>query len=136
RGCAPKNEPKKNLSLEIQSVEVQPQATRVKIVVSALVEPVDFDFPVYRLSSGRWLINETGRAYLIDPECREYRLKDRKAIDGFQIPLYGRIKLKPEQPFEAILVFPRISEQARVGMLVYDGQTLPFMLGVEGRGIK
>ncbi|MGH9841463.1 MAG: hypothetical protein ACREEM_22140 [Blastocatellia bacterium] len=131
--CAPKNTAEGNLPLAIRSVTHEAQATKVTIVAAAVGEPVDFHLPVYRLSSGRWLINGTGRSYLLDEDCREYKLKDRKSQPGFEIPLEGLIRLKAEQRFEAVLVFPRVSERSRVGMLVYDGRSLALVFGPESR---
>lgn len=92
-------------------------ATHVRLVAYVLDEAVDFDLPVYRLSAGRWLINEKGRAYLLDEQCREFKLKDRKSYSSSfgeqQIPLDGRIRLSPGQAFEATLVFHRLSDQTR-----------------------
>ncbi len=115
-----------NPSLAIQSVTLEPQATKVILTISAMNKAVEFHLPVYRLSSGRWLINGKGRAYLLDEECREYKLKDRKSLPRYEIPLEGRIALKENQRFEAVLVFPRVSDRSRVGMLVYDGRSFPF----------
>jgi hypothetical protein len=104
----------------------------VRLVAYAMDEAVDFYLPIYRLSAGRWLINEKGRAYLLDERCREFKLKDRKMpsiSSGEQrVPLDGRIRLNPGQAFEATLVFPRLFDQTRIGALVYDGRVLPFTL--------
>ena len=131
--CAPQNAVEGDLRLAVKSVSHEPMATKVTITVAAIGEPVDFHLPVYRLSRGRWLINETGRAYLLDEECREYKLKDRKSLPGFEIPLEGRIRLKRERKFEAVLVFPRFSERSPAGMLIYDGRKLTFVTGIERR---
>jgi hypothetical protein len=135
-GCVPGEAAIEGWSMEIRSASRDETSTRVEIAVTATGEAVDFDLPVYRLSRGRWLINKSGqfgRAYLVDPTCREYKLKDRKAAPGREIPLDGRVRVTPGQPFEATLLFPRLPEETGVGMLVYNGQKLPFAIGVERR---
>jgi hypothetical protein len=122
--------------LAIESVVRDKNATRVRLIAYARDEAVDFYLPVYRMSAGRWLINEKGRVYLLDEQCREFRLNDAKPspgslsdfLGGEKIPPDGRIRLKPGQAFEATLVFPPLSDRARVGALIYDGRVLPFAL--------
>ncbi len=124
------------LRLTVESVRNAEDATRVRLVAYALDEAVDFHLPVYRLSAGRWLINEKGRAYLLDERCREFKLNDRKPsagsfAGGRQVPLDGIVRLNPGQAFEVTLVFPPMPDQTRVGALVYDGRVLPFTLNAE-----
>ncbi|HKQ80492.1 MAG TPA: hypothetical protein VJ810_42750, partial [Blastocatellia bacterium] len=100
---------------------------------------VDFYLPIYLLSAGRWVINEKGRAYLLNEQCREFKLYESKPSstsssifwEGGRIPQGGRIRLNPGQVFETTLVFPPLPDQTRVGALVYDGRFLPFTLLTE-----
>ncbi len=131
--CVAGAEPARGWEMKIRSVSVEEAATRVEIGIRAMEEAVQVDLPVYRLSRGRWLIGAAGRTYLVDATCREYKLKDRKAGPGREIPLEGRVRLRRGEEFEAVLLFPRLPDEARVGMLVYDGRKLPFAIGVAGR---
>ena len=135
--CAPQNEasePEGNLKLAIASIELKPNETSVRLVAYAPDEPANFDLPVYSLSSGRWLINEKGekgekgRAYLLDQQCREYKLKGRGSSFTQAIPQDGRIRLDAGQAFEATLSFPRLTDEAQIGVLVYGNRVLPFSL--------
>lgn len=125
-----------SLKLAVESVESGPKVTRVQLVAYARDEAVDFYLPVYRMSAGRWLINERGRAYLLDERCREFKLNDAKPspgstsefLGGEKIPKDGRIRLKPGQALEATLAFPPLPDRTRVGALIYDGRVLPFAL--------
>jgi hypothetical protein len=125
------------LKLAIAEVAHQPNATHVRLAGYATDEAVDFDLPAYRLSSGQWLINEKGRAYLLDERCREFKLKDRKPSSGVHggrpVRRDARIRLSPGQAFEATLIFPRLPDQTRMGVLVYDGRVVPFTLQAEAR---
>lgn len=122
------------LKLAIESVVNSANATQIRLVAFARNEAVDFYLPIYRLSAGRWLINEKGRAYLLNEQCREFKLNDSKPSSssasifwgGGQIPEAGRIRLNPGQAFEVTLFFPPLPGQSRVGALVYDGRLLPF----------
>src|SRR5215510_1328380 len=135
RSCWP-NDGESVAPLAVESVVSDKNATRVRLAAYARDEAVDFYLPVYRLSAGRWLINEKGRIYLLDERCREFKLNDAKPspgslsdfLGGEKIPPDGRIRLKPGQAFEATLVFPPLPDRARVGALVYDGRVLPFTL--------
>ena len=131
--CATEEARDEGWSMRIKSVSRDEAATRVEIAVTATKGAVDFDLPVYRLSRGRWLINQFGRAYLLDQDCREYKLKDRRAAPGREIPLDGKIRVTPSQPFEATLIFPRIPDASGVGLLVYNGRKLSFTIGIESR---
>ncbi|MBO0726695.1 MAG: hypothetical protein J2P52_13915 [Blastocatellia bacterium] len=120
--------------MAVESVVSDRRATSVRLVAYAPDEAMDFYLPIYRMSAGRWSINETGRAYLLDEQCREFRLNDNKPSPksslifwgGGRIPEGGRIRLKPGQVFETTLLFPPLPDQTRIGALVYDGRLLPF----------
>ena len=135
RSCWP-NDGESAAPLAVESVVSDKNATRVRLIAYARDEAVDFYLPVYRMSAGRWLINEKGRVYLLDERCRDFKLNDAKPspgslsdfLGGEKIPPDGRIRLKPGQAFEATLVFPPLLDRARVGALVYDGRVLPFAL--------
>jgi hypothetical protein len=135
RSCWP-NDGESSAPLAVESVVSDKNATRVRLIAYASDEALDFYLPVYRLSAGRWLINEKGRIYLLDEQCREFKLNDAKPspgslsdfLGGEKIPPDGRIRLKPGQAFEATLVFPPLPDRARVGALFYDGRVLPFAL--------
>jgi hypothetical protein len=125
-----------NPRLAIESVVSDENATLVRLVAYAPDEAVDFYVPIYRMSAGRWSVNEKGRVYLLDEQCREFRLNDSKPSSksslifwgGGQIPKGGRIRLKPGQAFETTLAFPPFPDRTRVGALVYGGRVLPFAL--------
>lgn len=128
-----------NPKLAVESVESDSTATRVRLIAYAAAEAADFYLPIYPMSAGRWVINEKGRAYLLDERCRELNLSDSKPSPssssifwgGGRIPQGGRIRLKPGQAFETTLVFPPLSDRTRIGALVYDGRVLPFALRAE-----
>jgi len=133
RACIPTLEPEGNFKLAIAAVSREPDETSVRVAAYALGEPADFDLPLYFMSRGRWLINERGRAYLLDEQCHEYKLKDRRVAPGQPAPKDGRVRLKPGEVFEATLSFPRLPDEAREGVLVYGTRVLPFSLLVESR---
>jgi hypothetical protein len=122
--------------LAIESIVSDGNATRVRLIAFARDRAVDFYLPVYRMSAGRWLINEKGRVYLLDEQCREFKLNDAKPSPGSSSDFFGgekilsdgRIRLNPGQAFEATLAFPPLPDRTRVGALVYDGRVLPFAL--------
>jgi hypothetical protein len=122
--------------LAIESVMSGGNVTLVRVVAYAPDEAADFYVPIYRLSAGRWSVNEKGRVYLVDEQCRELRLNESKPSPksslifwgGGQIPEGGRIRLKPGQAFETTLSFPPFPDRTRVGALVYGGRVLPFAL--------
>jgi hypothetical protein len=138
KSCWPSNESEGedsgSLKLAVEPIESAPNATRVRLVAYARDEAVDFYLPLYRMSAGRWLINEKGRVYLLDEQCREIKLNDAKPspgsssdfLGGRKIPPDGRIRLKPGEAFEMTLDFPPLKDRTRVGALVYDGRVLPF----------
>jgi hypothetical protein len=113
-------------SLAINGVKQEPSGTSVKLVAYALDKPARFDLPLYVMSAGRWLINNSDRAYLLDEECREYKLKDKKVSGGQKKVEEGRVMLKPGEAFEVTLVFTPISSDVTAGALVYGGQTMRF----------
>jgi hypothetical protein len=128
-----------SLKLAIESVDGASNATRVRLVAYARDQASDFYLPIYRMSAGRWLINEKGRVYLLNEQCREFKLNDAKPspgsssdfLGGEKIPPDGRIRLKPGQAVEATLVFPPLPDRTRIGALVYDGRVLPFTMRAE-----
>jgi hypothetical protein len=111
-------------------------ATLVRLVAYAPEEAVDFYVPIYLMSAGRWSVNEKGRIYMLDEQCREFRLNESKPSPGSsltfwrgaRIPEGGRIRLKPGQIFETTLAFPPFPDRTRVGALVYGERVLPFAL--------
>src|SRR5262249_12520027 len=105
--------------------------TSVRVVGYATTEAAEFDLPVYFMSRGRWLINERGRAYLLDEQCHEYKLKDRRTEQA--APQGGHVRLKPGEACEATLSFPRLSNEVREGVLVYGTRVLSFSLLIETR---
>jgi hypothetical protein len=125
---APDQKAEDKLKIAIAGVTVNPNETAVRIVAYALEEEIDFDLPAYWMSRGRWLINEVGRAYLLDERCREYKLKDRRSSTTEKIPPNGRIRLNRGQAFEAILSFPPLLDQPQIGVLVYGERIIPFWL--------
>lgn len=129
RACLPDSKPDSAFKLAIASVSRQPHETSVRLVAYTLGEAADFDLPVYLMSRGQWLIAEQGRAYLLDDECREYKLKNRQVVVA--ATPQGRLRLKPGQAFEITLSFPRLTDEAREGVLVYGAWVLPFSLMME-----
>lgn len=129
RACLPDSKPDSVFKLAIASVSRQPDETSVRLVAYTLGEAADFDLPVYLMSRGRWLIAEQGRAYLLDDECREYKLKNRQVVVA--ATPQGRVRLKPGQAFEVTLSFPSLTDEAREGVLVYGAWVLPFSLLME-----
>lgn len=111
-----------NIRLKVLSVIRRDDETIVRVVAEAKVEAGIFDLPAYSLSRGRWLIRGTGRAFLMDQDCRQYRLKGRRA--AARIPPDGKIKLKLGESFEADLLFPRLSARPDQLMLVYNDLVL------------
>jgi hypothetical protein len=126
QSCAPSDEAEGDLKLAIASVTRQANETNLRLVAYALNKPAEFDLPAYSLSRGRWLIHETGRAYLLDEQCREYKLKERKS--SIEVPPNGQISLEAGQVFETTLNFPPLPDDARMGVLVYGRRVLPFLL--------
>lgn len=133
RACLPDSKPDSAFKLAIAAVRRQPNETSVRLVAYALGEAADFDLPLYVMSRGRWLIAEQGRAYLLDDECREYKLKDRQVIVGRAVTSPGRVRLEPGRAFEVTLSFPSLPDEVREGVLVYGAWVLPFSLLMEAR---
>src|SRR5436189_92012 len=92
QSCVPESATEGNLKLAIASATRQANETKVRLVAYALDKPAEFDLPTYSLSRGRWLIQETGRAYVLDEQCREYKLKERKS--SIEVPANGQISLE------------------------------------------
>lgn len=126
--CAPKTSDNAKLKLAIAEITSQPLETSVRLIAYATTEPVEFYLPIYLMSRGRWTINETERAYLLDENCREYKLKDRKLTNAQSPPPAGKLSLKPGEAFEFKLSFPRLPEETRLGALVYGSTVIPFSL--------
>ncbi|MDX2040301.1 MAG: hypothetical protein SF097_03585 [Acidobacteriota bacterium] len=114
--------------LAVVSVTNAPNETAVRVVIYATDSPIEFSLPVYRLSAGRWLIGEKDRAFLLDEKCREYKLRDRRTANGQAFPQNGIVRLSPGQSFEATFSFNRVKEETKIGMLVYAGKNLPFII--------
>ncbi len=123
--CIPDTQPDGKIRLTITEIRNEPDRTSVKVVAQAAEEPADFYVPQYLMSRGRWLIHETGRAYLRDEKCNEYKLKDRTPKAG-KVPDSGRIPLKPGEAYELTLSFPRLLDEMKTGVLVYDNWVMPF----------
>jgi hypothetical protein len=123
--CVPDLQPDGKIRLTVLEVRNEPDRTSIQVVAQALNEPADFYVPQYLMSRGRWLIHETGRAYLRDEKCNEYKLKDRTPKIG-KVPDSGRISLKPGATYELMLSFPRLLDEMKTGVLVYDNWVLPF----------
>ncbi len=127
-----------NLQLTLVSVVREPNQTRVRLTAYVVRESAEFSLPVYSLSRGRWLIRESGRTYLLDEQCREFKLKERGTTAGQAVPVAGNLTLWPGQAVEATLLFPRLPDDVQMGVLLYDGRALSFSLWqapvvVEGR---
>ena len=132
QGCLPQAPSASNASgrprLAVVEITRQPQQVSVQLVALAGPEAMELSLPVYLLSRGRWLINERERAYLLDESCREYKLQDRKPVDGRPLPLDGKVSLKPGEAFAFKLNFQALPAEARLGALVYGSISLPFVL--------
>lgn len=126
QGCLKSAASNSSLQLAITEITRQPQGTSVRLAALAGKEAVEFYLPVYLMSRGRWLINERERAYLLDENCREYRLQDRKTLDGQPFPPEGKVSLKPGEAFAFKLHFQALPATTRMGVLVYGTNTLPF----------
>ena len=131
RACLPGFKPESTFKLAIASVSRQPNETNLRLVVYTTGEAADFYLPAYYLSRGRWTIHEQGRAYLLDDECREYNLRNRQITTGQTATPEGLAHLEAWQAFEVTLTFPRLPDETREGVLVYDTWVLPFSLLIE-----
>jgi hypothetical protein len=133
RRCLPQASVESSPGLAIAAVARETEATVLRIVAYATTQPVEFHLPIYFMSRGRWTINDTGRAYLLDENCREYKLKDTGTVVEKYLPRDGVVKLQPGVSYEFRLLFPRLPDEAQMGVLVYAGRVLPFSLLVETR---
>src|SRR5262245_3452688 len=95
RSCWP-NDSESAATLAIESIVSEKNASRVLLIAYARDEAVDFYLPIYRLSAGRWLINEKGRAYLLDEQCREFKLNGAKPSAGSLSDFLGGGKVPPD----------------------------------------
>jgi hypothetical protein len=147
--CVAEKNPQGDFKLAVVSITHQGEETLVNIVAfnpadvvadknsaTSKTSPkgspriIDFDAPVYLMSRGRWLLNETGRVYLIDENCREYKLRDRKFLMRQATAKSGRVQLAPGEACEVQLSFGRVSETAQGLLLVYGQHILPAPLPV------
>lgn len=133
-GCAPDPEDQQGtLRLAVGAVERIDNSTRVRLVSYAVGGEADFALPVYLLSRGRWLVEERARVYLLDSDCREYKLKDRIDTPGEKIPDDGRVRLKAGEARETMLLFPRLPDGVREGAIVYGKRVIPFSMLLDAR---
>ncbi|MBI1766134.1 MAG: hypothetical protein HYR56_32420 [Acidobacteria bacterium] len=128
QGCLKQTAPNAALPVAVAEITRLPQETRVRLVAFASQEAVELNLPVYLLSRGRWLIDEKERVYLLDENCREYKLQDRKTMDGQPFPATGKVSLKAGEAFTFKLSFQALPAETRVGALVYGTTVLPFAL--------
>lgn len=126
QGCLPSTTVNAPTPFAIAEITRQPLATNVRLVAFAAQEAVEFSLPVYLMSRGRWLINERERVYLVDENCREYKLQDRKTLNGQPFPPDGKVRLKPGEAFAFKLSFQALPPETRVGALVFGTNALPF----------
>ena len=128
QGCLKPATSNSTVQFAIAEISRQPKETSVRLVAFAGKEAAEFYLPVYLMSRGRWLINEQERAYLVDENCREYKLQDRKTLDGKPFPPEAKISLKPGEAFAFKLSFQTLPAEARLGALMYGTNALPFAL--------
>ncbi|NOT61126.1 MAG: hypothetical protein HOP19_12980 [Acidobacteria bacterium] len=135
RRCLPPAEVNQAAGLSIAAIarERETETTTLRMVVYAPTQPAEFHLPIYLLSRGRWTINDTGRAYLLDEHCREHKLKGTAEVNGKTLPNDGIVKLKAGEAFEFRLNFPTFPETMQMGTLVYGSRVVPFSLLVEAR---
>ena len=133
RSCLPQASADMQSGLAIAAVARETEATTLRVIAYATAQPVEFHLPIYLMSRGRWTINESGRAYLLDENCREYRLKDTFPLNGKTLPRDGLLKLQAGESCELRLSFPRLPDEMQMGALVYGSRILPFSLLVETR---
>ncbi len=135
RRCLPPTEANQPAGLAIAAIARvrETETTTLRMVVYATTEPVEFHLPIYLMSRGRWTINDTGRAYLLDEHCRERTLKGTADVNGKTLPRNGIVKLQPGESFEFRLNFPSLPDEMQMGTLVYGSRILPFSLLVETR---
>jgi hypothetical protein len=135
RRCLPPAEVNQSSGLAIAAIarHRETETTSLRMIVYATTQPAEFHLPIYFMSRGRWTINETGRAYLLDEHCREHKLKGTAELNGKALPRDGVIKLAAGESFEFRLDFPPFPETMHMGTLVYGSRVLPFSLLVETR---
>ncbi len=123
RSCAPPAEVTSPVSLAIHSISINSQSTSVRVVAYTTSNPGELALPLYYLSRGRWLIAEKDRAYLLDQDCREFRLNDVERSSPLPNP--GLLQLEAGSSFEFTLKFPPVGHSASLGWLVYGQRALP-----------
>ena len=129
RSCLPEAGPEGSMRIAIAAIERQSDSLRLRLLAYSLEQiEVDFHLPAYWMSRGRWLINERERAYLLDADCREYPLKDRRQSLGPSVATNGQVRLKPGQLIETTLEFQHLAADVREAVLVYGSRILPFSL--------
>lgn len=128
QGCLKQSTTNARPQFAIAEISRHPQEINVQLVAFAGQEAVDFYLPEYWTSRGRWLINEHERAYLLDENCREYKLQGRKTLDEQPFPPIGKVSLKPGEAFAFKLSFQALPAETRLGTLVYGANALPFAL--------
>lgn len=125
-----------NIRLAVVSLARTREETVVRLAAYNYADPsaketpadtrsVDFDVPNYLMSRGRWLLNESGRVYLMDERCRQYKLVNRKLTMRQTEAVNGRIEIKPGEVCEVLLSFTRLPEDVQTAVLVYGSQVLP-----------
>lgn len=119
--------------LKIKNVMSDYQGTTLSISIAASDTPLNFNFPIYVYSKGRWLINpddvngkdgDKGRAYLIDANCTQYKLKDRGSSKD--IDKNGRLKLKAGQTYEINIRFTPLPPNTQAFLLMYGERVILF----------
>jgi hypothetical protein len=133
RRCLPQATVNNQVSLAIVAIARETDATVLRMVAYATTQPTEFRLPIYLMSRGRWTINTNGRAYLLDENCREYRLKDTYASAAKALPQDGKVQLQPGESFEFRLSFPRLPDEMQMGTLIYGSNVIAFSLLVETR---
>jgi hypothetical protein len=140
QACLPDAQPESGVRLAVVSFSREKEEATVRLLAynptdrtgvkpaAGATAVVDFDVPNYLMSRGRWLINESGRAYLLDERCREYKLKDRQITLRQAEAKNGRIQLQPGEACEVILSFARLPDDAQEIALVYGTQILRLCL--------
>ena len=109
--------------LAVRSIEHLTDGTLLHLVAYAGNEPVNFALPLYSLSRGRWLLENFDRVYLVDQNCREYRLNDVDFPNRRAKP--GLILIQADHAVEGTIRFPTLNAAARFGVLIYGKQRIP-----------
>ena len=126
--CLPKTEGDGKVRLSIVAFENGKDEARVRVVFYSGADSAGFALPVYYTSRGKWLIDEKDRAYLVDPQCRQFSLHDRHDAKWTDAPPDGKVTLKPGAAFETVLDFPPLPPNTTHGALVYGPHVVPFSL--------